>query len=64
MHADKINDIESMNNYELTEQDFYPPEDTRLYTSGIDDVNDGDSFAEYAEYFWDTYEDELFDCNN
>lgn len=47
--------------YELTERDFYPPEDTRVYASSIDDIDDGDNFAEYAEYFWETYENHLFD---
>lgn len=46
---------------ELTEADFYPPEDPRVYASGIDDIDDGDNFAEYAEYFWETYENHLFD---
>lgn len=47
--------------YNLTEKDFYPPEDTRLYQSGIDDIYDGDNFAEYVESFWDMYEDEIYD---
>lgn len=46
---------------ELTEQSFYPPQDTRVYTSGIDDIEGGDSFSEYAGYFWETYGCELYD---
>lgn len=46
---------------ELTEQDFYPIEDNRLYTSGIDDIDGGDGFADYTEWFWDEYEHEIYD---
>ena len=46
---------------ELTEQSFYPPLDDRVYTSGIDDIEGGDNFAEYAEYFWETYEEDIYD---
>lgn len=47
--------------YELTEKDFYPPEDTRYYQSGVEDIDGGDNFADYAKEFFDAYEDELFD---
>ena len=47
--------------YELTEKDFYPPEDTRYYQSGVYDICGGDNFADYVSYFFDLYEDELFD---
>lgn len=46
--------------YELSEKDFYPPEDTRYYRSGIEDIEGGDNFADYAEYFFDTYGKEIF----
>lgn len=46
---------------ELTEKDFYPPEDERYYQSGIDDIEDGDNFADYAKSFFNLYENELFD---
>jgi len=39
------------------------PEDTRYIESGIDDIDGGDTFAEYTSYFFDTYGDELFDDN-
>lgn len=45
----------------LSEKDFYPPPDTRCYKSGIDDIRGGDTFKDYAEYFWQEYCDELFD---
>ena len=47
--------------YELSEKDFYPPEDKRYYCSGVKDIFGGDNFADYAEYFFDTYGEELFD---
>ena len=47
--------------YELSEKDFYPPEDTRYYRSGVSDISGGDNFADYAEYFFDTYGKEIFD---
>lgn len=46
----------------LTEYDFYPPCDTRLHCSGIEDVNGGNSYDEYLMEFWELYEEELFDC--
>lgn len=54
-------EYELKNYYDLTEQDFYPPQDDRVYTSGIDDIEGGDSFAEYAECFWEEYGHELYD---
>ena len=50
--------------YEVKESDFFPPQDNRYYVSGIEDIDGGDNFTEYAEWFWETYEDYLFDCNN
>lgn len=47
--------------YELTEKDFYPPEDTRYYQSGVEDIEGGDNFADYAKEFFNLYEDELYD---
>lgn len=47
--------------YEITEKDFYPPEDTRLYQSGIEDICDGDNFSDYIKFFYSQYEEELFD---
>lgn len=46
---------------ELTERDFYPIEDNRLYESGIDDIDGGDGFEDYVEWFWEEYEHEIYD---
>lgn len=51
----------NLDNYVLTEKDFYPPEDKRVYRSGVDDIIDGDNFEDYAQWFYDNYEDEIFD---
>lgn len=48
-------------NYILTEKDFYPPEDTRVYCSGIDDIDGGDNFSDYTKYFFNNYGKEIFD---
>lgn len=47
----KYNDI-------LTEEDFYPPEDTRVLKSLVYDVYGGDNFTEYCEDIFDLYEEE------
>lgn len=52
---------QNLDYYELSEKDFYPPEDKRYYHSGITDISGGDNFADYAEYFFDTYGKEKFD---
>lgn len=44
----------------IQESDFYPPEDGRLYRSGVDDVPDGDCFDGYAREFWEFYEDDIY----
>ena len=45
----------------LTEEDFYPPPDRRYLKSGVEDIRAGDSFGEYATYFFDEYGEEMFD---
>lgn len=47
--------------YEIKEEDFYPPEDKRVYRSGIKNIAGGDNFEDYAEWFYDNYENDLFD---
>lgn len=56
--------MHDMNRYydELTEQDFYPIPDDRMHCCGIDDIEGGDNYDDYLEYFWDNFEHELFDC--
>lgn len=42
----------------LTEEDFYPPSDDRVWTSNVYDIYGGDNFADYTEYIFDLYESE------
>ena len=43
----------------LSEKDFYPPEDKRIVKSGLDNISNGDNFADYLEEYYDYYEDEI-----
>lgn len=47
----------------LSEKDFYPPEDKRIVKSGLDNISNGDNFADYLEEYYDFYEDEIDDDN-
>lgn len=42
----------------LTERDFYPPSDNRVFTSYVEDINGGDNFADYCKDFFELYEEE------
>ena len=42
----------------LTEQDFYPPSDNRVWKSKIYDIRGGDNFADECEYIFDLLEKE------
>lgn len=46
-----------LNDYVLSEEDFYPPTDDRKIQTYIEEMYDGD-FDEYAEYIYDLYESE------
>lgn len=62
LSPEKISYLEKMREYELSEKDFYPPEDTRLLKSNVYDISNGDNFADFTEYFFDMcYEEEYFD---
>ena len=50
-----ISPVVSPVNPVLSEKDFYPPKDKRCLRSGVRDIKGGDNFAEYAEYYFDTY---------
>lgn len=58
----KYLDILIKKDYELTEQDFYPASDDRVLTSNVEDIEDGDNFADYCEEFFELLdEEEYFD---
>ena len=42
----------------LTEMDFYPPSDNRVFESYIEDIEDGDNFTDYCKYIFKLYEEE------
>lgn len=42
----------------LTEKDFYPPSDDRVFTSYVEDIDGGDNFADYCKDFFELYEEE------
>ena len=44
--------------YELSEQDFYPPTDNRVWKSNVKDIIDGDNFEDYCEYIFNLLEEE------
>lgn len=46
---------------EIRESDFYPPSDDRLHTFGIDDIDGEESYDDYVKWFWEEYEDEIYD---
>ncbi len=43
---------------ELSEEDFYPPSDNRVWKSYVEDIEGGDNFADYCEYIFELYEEE------
>ena len=46
----------------LNEIDFYPPPDNRVWETYIEDIEDGDNFADYCKYFFSICdEEEYFD---
>lgn len=50
-----------LNTYEISEKDFFPPEDKRKLKSGVKDISGGDTFSDYFDWFYDNYEDDLLD---
>lgn len=48
----------SKKQYVLSEVDFYPPYDNRVIKSYVEDIENGDNFADYCKYIFDIYEEE------
>ncbi len=44
----------------LTEIDFYPPSDDRTWKSNIEDIVNGDNFADYCEEFFEMLDEEEY----
>lgn len=56
-------DLDDDGYYELSEEDFYPPEDDRILAScvdGFDRIDGVDDFEEYSRWFYDSYGDDVF----
>lgn len=44
----------------LTENDFYPPSDNRVWKSNVDDIDGGDNFADYCKYIFEILDEEEY----
>ena len=44
--------------HSFTEADFYFTTDDRTWKSNVEDIKDGDNFADYCEYIFDLLEEE------
>lgn len=44
----------------LTEQDFYPASDDRVWTSNVEDIENGDNFADYCKDFFELLDEEEY----
>ena len=44
----------------LTEIDFYPPFDDRVWTSNVEDIEDGDNFVDYCIDLFEMLEEEEY----
>lgn len=47
-------------NDELNEQNFYQPSDDRVWTSNVEDIEDGDNFADFCQELFELLEDEEY----
>ena len=56
----KYLDILIKKDCKLTEEDFYPPSDDRVLTSNVEDIEDGDNFADYCKEFFELLDDEEY----
>lgn len=56
----KQTNCSDLNDYVLTEEDFYPAPDNRMHFCGIDDIPYGDNYFEFAEEFYELYGEDLF----
>ncbi len=48
------------NDFCLTDSDFYPPSDNRVWTTNIMDIDGGDNFADYCEDFFEMLDQEEY----
>ena len=55
-----LNELNEQSCDYLTEENFYPPSDNRCLKSYVEDINDGDNFADYCEYIFKLLEEEEY----
>lgn len=48
------------NDFCLTESDFYPPSDNRVWTTNVVDIDGGDNFADYCKEFFEMLNQEEY----
>lgn len=53
-----------MENWILTEKDFYPPSDNRELKSLIEDIEGGDNYSDYCKYIFQEDIDDRDDFDN
>lgn len=44
----------------LTETDFYPPYDDRVWASNVEDIDGGDNFSDYCIEFFEMLDEEEY----
>lgn len=52
------NNLSQQDDYCLSEIDFYPPSDNRCLESYVEDIDNGDNFADYCEELFELLEEE------
>lgn len=64
-HGFHLEDIKASltdDEYYSTDDDYYQLSDNRTWKSNVEDIQGGDNFAEYCEYFYELLdEEEYFD---
>lgn len=48
------------NDFSLTDTDFYPPSDNRMWMSIVEDIDGGDNFADYCEELFEMLDQEEY----
>lgn len=57
---DIFNELNEVARVCLTEVDFYPPSDNRVWKSGVKDIYGGDNFGDYCEYIFGLLDEEEY----
>lgn len=57
---DKMIDFVINNSFCLTDSDFYPPSDNRVWTTNVMDIDGGCNFADYCEEYFEMLDQEEY----